>query len=209
MLPYNYIAIEGCIGAGKTTLAQKLSSTFQSRLLLEKFEDNPFLPLFYEDPLRHAFPVELYFMAERYQQLKQVNTANELFTSLTFSDFIFQKSLIFASNNLTEQERKLYRILFDIMLPSLPQPDVIIYLYAPIEQLLMHIKKRGRSYEQSIKAEYLESIQDAYLTYFKQMTDARIVLVDTLAYDFVQNENHFEMLKDFLCAKIEKGIVRM
>lgn len=208
MLNYNYIAIEGCIGAGKTTLATKLAQDVHAKLFLEKFEDNPFLPLFYNDPERHAFPVELYFMAERFQQLKQVSIGNDLFHKQTVSDFIFQKSLIFAGNNLTVQEKQLYRMLFDIMLPTLPQPDVIVYLFAPVEQLLANIRLRGRAYEQSIQPEYLENIQEAYLAYFKQMTDARIVLLDTVKYDFIGNEKHYAFLKDLLVGEIPIGISR-
>jgi len=208
MLNYNYIAIEGCIGAGKTTLATKLSQDIGSKLFLEKFEDNPFLPLFYNDPERHAFPVELYFMAERFQQLKQVSTSKDLFHKQTVSDFIFQKSLIFAGNNLSLKEKQLYRMLFDIMLPTLPQPDVIVYLFSPVEQLLANIKLRGRVYEQSIKPQYLENIQEAYLAYFKQMTDARIVLLDTIKYDFIGNGKHYAFLTDLLSGMLPLGISR-
>lgn len=208
MLNYNYIAIEGCIGAGKTTLATKLSKDVCSRLFLEKFEDNPFLPLFYNDPERHAFPVELYFMAERFQQLKHVATGSDLFNKQTVSDFIFQKSLIFAGNNLTVHEKQLYRMLFDIMLPTLPKPDVIVYLFSPVEQLLANIKLRGRAYEQSIQPEYLDNIQDAYLAYFKQMKDARIILLDTIKYDFIENDAHYAFLKDLLSGTLPIGISR-
>lgn len=208
MLKYNYITIEGCIGAGKTTLAQKLAADYTCHLLLEKFEDNPFLPLFYNDPERHAFPVELYFMAERFQQLKQVTSVGNLFHQLTISDFLFQKSLIFAGNNLTEHEKKLYRMLFDIMLPSLPQPDVIVYLFAPVEQLLANIKKRGRPYEQSIQPEYLENIQTAYLNYFKQQPDARILLIDTQRADFMRSEADYRFLANLLSSAIPQGINR-
>jgi deoxyguanosine kinase len=208
MFHYNYIAIEGCIGAGKTTLATKLSQSGKARLFLEKFEDNPFLPLFYNDPERHAFPVELYFMAERFQQLKHVSAENNLFNMQTVSDFIFQKSLIFAGNNLSVQEKQLYRMLFDIMLPTLPKPDVIVYLFSSVERLLANIKMRGRMYEQSIQPEYLENIQEAYLSYFKQMTDARIVLLDTDKYDFVGNEMHYAFLQELLSGEIQIGISR-
>ncbi|MBX2902572.1 MAG: deoxynucleoside kinase [Chitinophagales bacterium] len=207
-LPYNYIAIEGSIGAGKTTLASKLAQDTAAMLLLEKFEDNPFLPKFYADPQRHAFSVELYFTAERYRQLSQFLAASSasLFNTLTVSDFIFQKSLVFAGTNLDNDELKLYRVLFDIMLPTLPQPDIVFYLYAPIDELLKNIKKRGRSYEQHIKGEYLESIQQAYLSYFKQMPDLKVVLINTQRFDFVGRANDYSFFKELINTQFTKGI---
>lgn len=181
---YNFITIEGCIGAGKTTLAKKIAGDYSGKLILEKFEDNPFLPKFYEDPQRHAFPVELYFMAERFQHLKKLLMEADIFMKFTVSDFLFQKSLIFANQNLTEDEAKLYRMLFNIINPTLPKPDIILYLYAPVEKLLENIKKRGRDYEQSIEGAYLEKIQHAYLEFFKYQNHSRIVLLNTADLNF-------------------------
>ncbi|MDB5283571.1 MAG: hypothetical protein JWO06_2646 [Bacteroidota bacterium] len=197
-MKYNFITIEGCIGAGKTTLAKKLAEDFNGKLILEKFEDNPFLPGFYEDPERHAFPVELYFMAERYQHLKMLLSQADIFKSFTVSDFLFQKSLVFAMNNLKQDEAKLYRMLFDIINPTLPKPDIILYLYAPVEKLMDNIKKRGRDYEQNIKAEYLEKIQNAYLEYFKLQTQSHIIMLDTTELNFVERSEDYQKVVKIL-----------
>ncbi|MCO5280300.1 MAG: deoxynucleoside kinase [Chitinophagales bacterium] len=207
-LLYNYISIEGSIGAGKTSLVQKLAKEYNANLLLEQFADNPFLAKFYEEPERYGFSVELYFTAERYRQLKEflVQQNNSLFNSITVSDFIFHKSLVFAGNNLKDDELKLYRMLFNIMLPTLPKPDVVFYLYASVDDLLRNIKKRGRSYEQNIKGEYLENIQKAYLDYFRQMPELKVVLLDTKQFDFIGNKDDFNYLKELLSTEFNKGI---
>ena len=191
-MKYNFITIEGCIGAGKTTLATKLAERFGGKLILEQFEDNPFLPQFYDDPERHAFPVELYFMAERFQHLKRLLSEADIFTSFTVADFLFQKSLIFANENLNENEAKLYRMLFDMINTTLPKPDIVLYLYAPVEKLLANIKRRGRDYEQNITAEYLENIQQAYMSYFKLQTGNRVILLDIKDLNIADNEADFD-----------------
>lgn len=168
IVKYNFITVEGCIGAGKTTFATRFANEFNGKLILEHFEENPFLPHFYQDPERHAFPVELYFMAERFQHLKKLLTEADMFKSFTVSDFLFQKSFIFAMNNLKDDEAKLYRMLFDIINPNLPKPEIVLYLYAEVPKLMANIKKRGREYEQHIKHEYLENLQTAYLDFFRK-----------------------------------------
>jgi len=203
---YNFITIEGCIGAGKTTLAQKLAQDFNAKLILEEFEGNPFLPKFYEDPERHAFPVELYFMAERFKQLKRLLSEADIFKSFTVSDFLFQKSLIFANNNLNEDEAKLYRMLFDIINLSLPKPDIVLYLYAPVDKLQQNIKKRGRDYEKNISSDYLEKIQQAYLEYFKMQTHSRIVLLNTTQLNFVENKRDYDEVIELLNEDFEPGL---
>ena len=205
-MKYNFITIEGCIGAGKTTLTQKLAKDFNGKLILEEFEGNPFLPKFYEDPERHAFPVELYFMAERFKQLKKLLSEGDIFKSFTVSDFLFQKSLIFASNNLNEDESKLYRMLFDIINSSLPKPDIVLYLYAPVEKLQQNIKKRGRDYEQNITNEYLENIQQAYMEYFKLQTHSRIVLLNTTELNFAENKRDYDEVVEVLNDDFEPGL---
>lgn len=203
---YNFITIEGCIGAGKTTLAKQLARDFNGKLILEQFEDNPFLPGFYKDPARHAFPVELYFMAERFQQLRKLLSEADIFKSFTVSDFLFQKSLIFANNNLSEDESKLYRTLFDIINPSLPRPDIILYLYAPVDKLMDNIRKRGRDYEANIQPEYLESIQNAYLDYFKHQQQSRVVLINTEHLNFVDLKKDYGFITEVLNTDFETGL---
>ncbi len=203
---YNFITIEGCIGAGKTTLSKKIAADYNGKLILEQFEDNPFLPKFYEDPARHAFPVELFFMAERFQHLKKLLSEADIFKSFTVSDFLFQKSLIFANQNLNENEAKLYRMLFDIINPSLPKPDITLYLYAPIEKLLQNIKNRGRDYEQNITGDYLEKIQNAYLEYFKLQTHSRIVLLNTTNLNYIDLKKDYEFVVDVLNTEFDFGL---
>ncbi len=203
---YNFITIEGCIGAGKTTLAKQLSRDNNGKLILEQFEDNPFLPGFYKDPARHAFPVELYFMAERFQHLKKLLTEGDIFKTFTVSDFLFQKSLIFANNNLTDDEAKLYRTLFDIINPSLPKPDIILYLYAPVETLMQRIQKRGRDYEKNIQPEYLDKIQNAYLDYFRHQQQTTVVLVNTTNLNFIDLKKDYEFILEILKTDFEPGL---
>lgn len=203
---YNFITIEGCIGAGKTTLAKKLSNDFNGQLILEQFENNPFLPGFYKDPARHAFPVELYFMAERFQHLKKLLSEADMFKSFTVSDFLFQKSLIFANNNLSDDEAKLYRTLFDIINPSLPRPDIVLYLYAPVGVLLERIKRRGRDYEMKIQPEYLEKIQQAYLEYFRLQQNSKVVLINTSHLNFTEYKKDFELIVEILNTEFNAGL---
>ncbi len=205
-MKYNFITIEGCIGAGKTTLSSKIAKDFGGKLILEEFENNPFLPKFYEDPERHAFPVELYFMAERFQHLQKLLKESDLFTNFTVSDFLFQKSLIFALNNLNENEEKLYRTLFDIINPNLPKPDVVIYLYATVDKLLSNIAKRGRSYEKSISGDYLDKIQQSYLAYFKMQHNLKAVVVDVTDLDFVASTDDYAFFVDLLQKEYEQGV---
>ena len=152
---YHFITIEGNIGAGKTTLSHLLSKHFNARLILEQFADNPFLPKFYENPQQFAFPLELFFMAERYKQLKDLLQQKDMFQTLTISDYLFTKCLLFAKVNLSEDEFRLYQRIFDIIHQQLVQPDLLIYLHAPVSKLQTNIKKRNRSYEQKIPNEYL------------------------------------------------------
>ncbi len=158
-MKYNFITIEGNIGAGKTTLAHLLSKHLNARLILEEFAENPFLPKFYENQQQYAFPLELFFMAERYKQLKELLQTKDMFQNVTISDYLFTKCLLFAKVNLPEEEFLLYQKLFDIINPQLVQPDLLIYLHAPVRKLKENIKKRNRSYEQSIEAEYLFSFR--------------------------------------------------
>jgi deoxyadenosine/deoxycytidine kinase len=201
---YNFITIEGNIGAGKTTLAHLLSKHYNARLILEEFADNPFLPKFYENPGLYAFPLELFFMAERYKQLKDLIQQKDLFQHLTIADYLFTKCLLFARVNLPDDEFRLYQRLFDIMQPQVIQPDIIIYLHSPVEKLQRNIKKRNRSYEQKIPDSYLLKIQETYTGYIKQQTTKTLV-VDASNADFLSNEKHMGAIIDALENEFPEG----
>jgi deoxyadenosine/deoxycytidine kinase len=203
-MKYHFVTIEGNIGAGKTTLAHLLSRHFNARLILEQFADNPFLAKFYENPEQNAFPLELFFMAERYKQLKELIHTKDLFQSITISDYLFTKCLLFAKVNLPDEEFLLYQRLFDIINHQLIQPDILIYLHAPVSNLQANIKKRGRSYEQNIPDEYLFNIQQTYTHYIKQH-NIRTLYVDAGKADFLGNENHLKAIIDALDKDYETG----
>lgn len=180
-----------------------------ARLLLEQFADNPFLPKFYEDNEKYAFPLELSFLAERYQQLKNELTKNDLFQPKIISDYFFLKSLIFAKANLGSAEYELYTRLFHIINDSLPKPDLFVFLYHDVERLLENIKKRGRSYEQNISADYLQKIQTAYFDFIKQLTDQRILIIDVNKLDFVNNPDHYNEITRIIGQPYNSGITRI
>lgn len=193
---YHFIAIEGNIGAGKTTLAQKLASHYHGRLILEQFADNPFLPKFYEDKERYAFPLELSFLADRYDQLRDILLNDSFHDEPVFADYTIGKSRLFARNNLDTDEYELFLKMADIMKTTLPKPDLLIYLHAPIDRLQRQIQKRGRPYEQNIKDEYLEEIQQAYLQYIEE-ENVKILMIDAETID-LNTEHHFKSLIHFL-----------
>jgi deoxyadenosine/deoxycytidine kinase len=196
-MKYSFITIEGNIGAGKTTLAHLLSKHFNARLILEEFADNPFLPKFYENQRQYAFPLELFFMAERYKQLKDLLQTKDMFQNLTISDYLFTKCLLFAKVNLPEEEFLLYQKLFDIINPQLVQPDLLIYLHAPVNKLKENIKKRNRSYEQNIESEYLFTLQETYTQYIKQH-NIKTLFIDASKSDFLGNDEHLKIVIDAL-----------
>lgn len=206
---YNYIVIEGNIGVGKTSLATLISKQYNAKLILEQFEDNSFLPKFYKDPDKYAFPLELSFLAERYQQLKDNLIERDMFKSFVIADYFIDKSLIFAQKNLPESEYALYSKLFHIMNSSLPKPDLLVYLYVSFDRLKSNIKHRGRSYEQDIKQEYLEKIQEGYFEHLKQLSDTRVLIIDINTLDFVHNKADYEKMTAILNAEYEKGISRI
>ena len=201
---YQFITIEGNIGAGKTTLAQLLSKHYNARLILEEFADNPFLSKFYENQEQYAFPVELFFMAERFKQQKEFLQQKDLFQSLTISDYLFTKCLLFAKVTLPEDEFRLYQRLFDIINQQLTKPDILIYLHSPVAKLQANIKKRNRSYEQNIPDEYLFNIQETYTHYIKQH-NIKTLFVDTSNADFLGNEKHLQVILDALDKEYEDG----
>jgi deoxyguanosine kinase len=206
---YNYIAIEGNIGAGKTSLATRIAQQFDAKLILEQFEDNAFLPKFYEDPSKYAFPLELTFLAERYQQLKDQLNQKDLFTSFIVSDYFIFKSLIFAKKTLAEDELRLYTRLFQIINDSLTKPDLYIYLYVKVPKLKNNIINRGRSYEQNIEHEYLEKIQVGYFDFIRQQTDMRILILDINQIDFVHNDSDYQKILDVIFREYPIGIHRI
>ncbi len=203
-MKYSFVTIEGNIGAGKTTLANILSKKLNAKLILEEFADNPFLPKFYEKPEQYAFPLELFFMAERYKQLKEMLQTKDLFQSTIVSDYLFTKCLLFAKVTLPEEEYKLYQKLFDIINPQILQPEILIYLHSPVEKLQDNIKKRNRSYEQSIPDEYLHSLQETYTQYIKQH-EIKTLFVDASNADFIHNENHLNIILDALNQDYPQG----
>jgi len=197
----DYLVIEGNIGAGKTTLAKMLSVDLNSKLILEGFSDNPFLPKFYSDPAKYSFPLELSFLAERYSQLKTDLASRDLFHELTIMDYYFMKSLIFAQNTLAPDEYNLYRKFFDIIYDRLPRPDLYVYLHVSENKLIENIRQRGRDYEQSIEISYLKTIREGYFTFFSQQTDFPVLIIDTSNIDFVKNDTHYQLIKDLIFAK--------
>ena len=201
---YHFITIEGNIGAGKTTLSHLLSRHFNARLVLEEFADNPFLPKFYENPKLYAFPLELFFMAERYKQLKDLIQQKDLFQNITISDYLFTKCLLFAKVNLPEDEFRLYQRLFEIIHQQLVQPDLLVYLHTPVSRLQQNIKKRNRSYEQKIPDEYLFNIQQTYTHYIKEH-NIKTLFIDASNADFLGNEKHLQVVIEALEKDYDEG----
>jgi deoxyadenosine/deoxycytidine kinase len=206
----NYLVIEGNIGAGKTTLAQMIANEYNAKLTLEQFADNPFLPKFYNDPDRYSFPLELSFLAERYQQLNRDLTSRDLFRPFNVADYYFMKSLIFAKATLKQDEYNLYRQIFNIIYQSIPKPDLYVYLHVDVKKLLDNISKRGRDYEKGISEEYLLHIQKGYFDFFRQQNDMSFLIIDTSNVDFVDNQEDYEKIKALIFQQdYPKGIHRI
>jgi len=206
----NYLVIEGNIGAGKTTLAQMISEKYQTKLVLEQFADNPFLPKFYENQEQYSFPLEMAFLAERYNQLNRELSHFDLFSPFTISDYYFMKSLIFAQNTLQPDEYNLYRQFFTIIYEKMPKPDLYVYLHKDTDLLLKNIAERGRDYETFITKEYLEKITQGYFGYFRQQTDFPILIIDTNGIDFVKKSADFEKLTSTIInGQFNKGVTRV
>jgi deoxyguanosine kinase len=203
-MKHHFITVEGNIGAGKTTLTHLLAKHYNARIILEEFADNPFLSKFYENPQQYAFPVELFFMAERYKQLKEMIHTKDLFQSITVSDYLFTKCLLFAKVTLPDEEFRLYQKLFDIIHQQLAFPDILIYLHAPIKKLQENIKKRNREYEQNISNEYLFDLQETYTSYIKQH-NIKTIFIDASNADFLGNPKHLQVVIDALEGDIENG----
>ena len=200
---FNYVAFEGNIGAGKTTLATKIAEDFNAKSVLERFADNPFLPKFYKDQNRYAFPLEMSFLADRYKQLSDDLSQFDLFKDFVVADYHIFKSLIFAKITLAEDEYRLYSNLFHIIYKEMPKPDLYVYLYQNSERLLENIKKRGRSYEQEIPSEYLDKINTGYLDYIKSQTDLNVLIIDVSDRDFVKNHADYLFILNEIQNKID------
>jgi len=206
---YPYIVIEGNIGTGKTSLVKLLAEEYNARCVFEEFSENPFLPKFYENPEKHAFPLELSFLAERYHQLKKELNTRDLFHNIIISDYYFVKSLIFAEINLPEDEFHLYKNLFNIILQKLPKPNLFVYLYSNVARLQANIKGRGRDYENQISKSYLEKIHQGYFGFLNQQIDFPALIIDVTNSDFVNQKADFKKILVSLGETYAKGVHRI
>ena len=207
-LPHPFIAIEGNIGAGKTTLSRMLAADFDLRLILEQFTDNPFLPHFYEQPERYAFPVELFFMTERHKQLQEELSKRDLFQQSIVADYFFVKTLLFARRNLNEAEYRLFQRLFHLLNAHFPQPDLLVYLHRPVDRLLEQIRRRGRHIERAINPDYLAGIQQAYFDFFRTQETLPILVLELEDADFELNEAHYRRIVALLGRDYGPGMHR-
>ncbi len=199
-----YLVIEGNIGAGKTTLAQKIAETMPAKLLLESFEDNPYLGKFYENQEKYAFLLELSFLIKRYQQHNEFISKSN---GLVIADYYFAKSLTFAKANLTTDEYDIYKQLYGIAYSTLQKPDLYVYLHSETDTLLQNIKKRGRTYEKNITAEYLKKIENQYFEYLKTVSDFNVLIIRMNGSDFIEHQNDFEKLTEVIFyRKFNNGI---
>lgn len=201
-----YVVIEGNIGAGKTTLVKKLAADFNAKTLLESFAENPFLPEFYKNPQRHAFPLELFFLAERYQQMNEDFARPDLFQKTILADYHFFKSLLFADVTLKDEELRLFKRLYNIIYKTLPKPELILYLHVSVERLLMQIEKRGRTYEKTISATYLQSIQAQYFDFFKSLEKTAVVVLDVGDKEFVSENQNYLTIRELLTKSWSAGM---
>ena len=203
---YKSISIEGNIGVGKTTLAKLLSNYLGYKLILETFENNPFLKDFYENLNKNALPLELFFLAERYELLKL--NSEDMFFSGTVSDFIFDKSKLFAVNTLQDYELNIFNKIFSLMKKSVKNPEILIYLHSDLSSLQNKITKRGREYENNIQSEYLKKLNDTYLDYISKRTEFPVILIDVTNLDFKNNSKHFELIKNIIFQDHENGVTK-
>jgi len=195
VLTMQFLVIEGNIGAGKSTLSKMIANDYNAKLVLEQFADNPFLPKFYKDQERYSFPLELSFLADRYNQIKKEVFNLDLFHAFMVSDYYFAKTAIFAQNTLKQDEYHLFRQIFDIVFETMPKPDLYVYLHADVDRLLKNIKMRGRDYEQNMDPVYLEKISKGYFNFLKQINTFPILVIDINGIDFVGNRDHYDQLK--------------
>jgi len=190
-----FLVIEGNIGAGKSTLSKMIAKENNAKLVLEQFADNPFLPKFYKDQDRYSFPLELSFLADRYNQIKKEVLNLDLFQPLMVADYYFAKTAIFAQNTLKDDEYRLFRQIFDIIFETMPKPDLYVYLHADVDRLLKNIARRGRDYEQNINPDYLQKISKGYFNFLKQITSFPVLIIDINNIDFVQNSDDYQRIR--------------
>lgn len=195
MNQFNYIVIEGVIGAGKTALSNIIGSKYGGQMVLEEFEDNPFLPKFYNDRVRYAFQTQLAFLASRFQQKQRLNNF-DLFHDMIVSDYLFEKDRLFARINLSQDEMALYDKIYNIMIEKTARPDLVIYLQSSVDRLMVNIEKRGRSYERNITRQYLEELNNAYNHFFYHYTRAPLLIINSSELDFVNNAEHFRFIEE-------------
>ncbi|KGE86196.1 deoxynucleoside kinase [Phaeodactylibacter xiamenensis] len=207
-MQHQFLIIEGNIGAGKTTLSQMLAEDFGFKLLLEEFADNPFLPHFYQNPDRYAFPVELFFMTERHKQLQQELAQRDLFQEGIVADYIFYKTLLFARNNLNTEEYRLFQRLFNILNAAFPKPDLLVYLHRSADRLMDNIRKRGRAFEQEIEPSYLQEIQQSYFEFFRSNEQLPILIIDIEDLDFLNNPEDYQKILDLINRPYRPGLHR-
>lgn len=200
MTEIRYIAIEGVIGAGKTSLAQILSEKLSAKLVLEEFESNPFLEKFYEDRKRYAFQTQMFFLINRYKEQQKLNQ-EDLFSSHIVSDYIFDKDQIFAYLNLSQEELSLYESIFPLLQRDLRKPDLVIFLQSGIDRLMHNIKRRGRKIERNLSRSYLRELSEAYNNFFFKYSNSPLLIVNTTDIDFVNKEKDFEELYDQIFRK--------
>lgn len=204
--PYRFIAIEGNIGAGKTTLCHMLARDFGCNLILEQFSDNPFLPYFYENPERYAFSVELFFMTERHKQLQEELKQASLFQGTVIADYFFLKTLLFAKNNLSGEEYRLFQRLFHILNAHFPKPDLLVYLHRPVEHLIRNIQGRGRDFETDISPDYLGQIQKSYFDFFRTENSTPVLIVEMADLDFTRSPSLYQQIIQLMQMEYPKGV---
>jgi deoxyadenosine/deoxycytidine kinase len=206
-MKYQYISVEGNIGVGKTTFVNMLSQHLDCKLVLEQFEDNPFLKKFYEHPDRYALSLEMFFMAERFQQLSE-SISPELFSPLVISDYFFMKSKFFAMNNLSDEELILFNRFADIALNNLVVPELLVYLHSSLDRLQENISHRSRSYEKDISNDYLLNIQNIYFDFFKMDRSFPILILDVENVDFAKDQKAFDKMKELFMKTYTPGVHR-
>ncbi len=208
-IPYNYICIEGNIGSGKTTFCEMMKKENNCTLILEEFDDNPFLPMFYENPEKFAFTVELFFMTERHKQMSSILSVRNIFDDFVLGDYFFLKTLLFARKNLSEEEFRLFQKIFQVLNANFKQPDLVVYFHRHVDILKENIDKRGRPYEMNISKDYLTTVQNSYFEYFRNVLSYPVLILDLKDINFVENKNYFDFLRSLLTKEYRPGVHRI